>query len=413
MKGIKLFLFILLIGSCFITGIQAKKRKTVFIIADGIPADVIERVQTPVVDEIATAGAYRRAYMGGEVGGPTQTPTVSAVCYNSLLTSTWANKHNVWDNSVDNPNYNYWSIFRIAESQKKDVKTAIFSSWLDNRTKLVGESKAATGNLKIDYVLDGLELDTKTYPEESHSLQIHKIDEKISEEAANCIKKDAPDVMWVYLWFMDCAGHEFGDSPFFDNYTELTDKQIGRIWEAVKYREKAFDEEWMIVVTTDHGRNAIDGKGHGGQTQRERTTWIATNVKPNDYFKNNQPGIVDIVPSICRFMNFSIPRDVQFEQEGTPFIGKIDISNVKAEKKDNQIVITWNNYDNSPVEIYLSTTNNFKEGKADEWIKVGKAKANQKRFVFDSSGINTPLCKFSVRSKNNMLPVWVNLKETR
>jgi arylsulfatase A-like enzyme len=205
---------------------------------------------------------------------------------------------------------------------------------------------------------------------------------------------------------MDCAGHEFGDSPFFDKYTELTDKQIGRIWEAVKYREKAFDEEWMVVVTTDHGRNAIDGKGHGGQTQRERTTWISTNVKPNEYFKNNQPGIVDIVPSICRFMNFSIPRDVQFEQEGTPFIGKIDISNVKAEKKNNQIVITWNNYDNSPVEIYLSTTNNFKEGKSDEWIKVGKVKASQKRFVFDSSGINTPLCKFSVRSKNNMLPVF-------
>lgn len=407
MRKIQSLLIALLVVCCITTSASAKKRKTVFIIADGIPADVIERVETPALDEISARGGYSRAYMGGEVGGITQTPTVSAVCYNSLLTATWVNKHNVWGNDVSAPNYNYWNIFRIAESQKKEVKSAIFSSWEDNRTKLVGEGKPDAGNIKIDYVLDGLELDKTTYPSEKNSLEIYKIDERVSEEAARNIKENSPDIMWVYLWFMDCAGHEFGDSPFFDKYTALTDKQISRIWEAVKYREKMFDEEWLVIVTTDHGRKASDGRGHGGQSERERTTWISTNVRPNDYFVQKQPGIVDIVPTIVRYMNFTVPADVQYEQEGMPFIGKVDIANLKAEKKENEIQLTWDNYTNAAVDIYLSVTNNFKDGQPDQWVKVGKAKAGQQKFVYNNSGNKSEFYKFSVRSKNNMLPVWV------
>jgi len=400
------FCIIVAIAGCGTKGTE-KTRKSVFIIVDGVPADVIERVSTPAIDEIAARGGYSRAYMGGEAGGITQTPTVSAVCYNSLLTSTWVNKHNVWNNDITHPNYHYWNIFRIAKNQKKNFTTAVFSSWLENRTELIGEGKASAGSINVDFALDGLETDKLNYPDEAHSLHIFRIDEKISETAAVCIREEAPDMMWVYLWFMDSAGHEFGDSPFFDEYLELADKQVSRIWEAVKHREKKHGEEWMIVVTTDHGRSASDGKGHGGQSERERSIWISTNVKTNEYFAQGFPAITDIAPSIARFMNFSIPEDLQYEQEGAPFIDKLSIANVKAAKTDQQIEITWDNYDNSPVDIFLTLTNNFKNGEKEEWVKAGTVNANQKLFVFDASGQESDFYKFSLRGKHNMLPVWV------
>lgn len=411
MKRLALLLFLCLASQCFVLNAQEAKKKSVFIIVDGIPADVIERVNTPAIDAIAAKGGYTRAYMGGEANGLTKTPTISAVGYNCLLTATWANKHNVWGNDISAPNYNYWNIFRIAETQKKKVKTAVFSSWQDNRTKLIGEGKIDAGNIRLDYALDGLDLDKKAYPNEKDDLHVFKIDEAISTAAAVCIKEEGPDVMWVYLWYTDDAGHIYGNGEFLDKYTALADKQVARVWDAVKAREKKYKEKWMVVVTTDHGRSD-NGKGHGGHSERERTTWISTNVKPNAYFAKNQPGIVDIVPSICRYMGFSIPADVQYEQEGVPFIGKINVSNPTGKKEGNTINLTWESHEKAPVDIYLATTNNYKTGTPDEWKKVGTVASQEKKFTYEipalPEGQTAPeLYKFSLRSKDNMAPVWV------
>ena len=45
-------------------GLSAQKaHKAIFVIADGIPADVIERVNTPALDAISKEGGYARAYV--------------------------------------------------------------------------------------------------------------------------------------------------------------------------------------------------------------------------------------------------------------------------------------------------------------------------------------------------------------
>ena len=39
-----------------------------------------------------------------------------------------------------------------------------FFTWVDNRTKLIGEGLAATGNIQPDHHFDGMELDTVLFP---------------------------------------------------------------------------------------------------------------------------------------------------------------------------------------------------------------------------------------------------------
>ena len=59
----------------------AASPKVVFVIVDGIPADVIERVPTPTIDAITAGGGYSRATVGGPIGEPGETPTISAPGY--------------------------------------------------------------------------------------------------------------------------------------------------------------------------------------------------------------------------------------------------------------------------------------------------------------------------------------------
>lgn len=383
-------------------------RKALFIIADGIPADMIERLEPPAIHDIAARGAYARAYTGGEIGGYSQTPTISAVGYTNLLTATWMNKHNVGGNSNLKPNYNYWTIFRIAKEQPAACRTAIYSSWTDNRTVLVGEGKPETGFLKIDYVYDGYDLDTVRFPQQEMRRRVFAIDEVVAEEAARSIREEAPDLSWVYLWYTDEAGHLTGNGAYFDEYVRKADRQIGKIWEAVRYREANFDEEWLVVVTTDHGR-AENGHHHGGQSERERTTWIATNHDVNGHFRSGRLAITDITPSICRFMGFEVPRDVRWEQDGIPFFGPVDIAEMKTSTYDDDIILSWECLNpDAEVAVYAAAENRYREGGKDEWVKLATVKASDRSFRVEGKRLpQSKFYKFVLAAPNNHLNRWV------
>jgi predicted AlkP superfamily pyrophosphatase or phosphodiesterase len=294
--------------------------KVVFIIVDGIPADVIERTPTPVLDEIAAEGAYTRAYVGGTVGQASESPTISAVGYNSLLTGTWADKHNVWDNSVENPDYHYWDIFRIAKAYNPRLQTAIFSTWQDNRTRLLGDGIRAAGGHKLDFYYDGFELDTDRFPHDEAGDYIGHIDTIVADEAARYIREVGPDLSWIYLENTDHVAHRFGDGPEFASAVRTADEQVGLVWHAIQERRAKYQEDWLILVTTDHGRDLETGKDHGGQSARERTTWIATNSQRlNDRFRQS-PAIVDILPSIATHLGLRIRRSVLKRLDGKSFI---------------------------------------------------------------------------------------------
>ena len=297
-----------------------KQSKAIFIIVDGIPADVIEAVETPYLDEIARAGGYARAYTGGEIDGPTQSPTISAVGYMNLITGTWANKHNVWGNKVKNPDYQYWDIFRIARAHDPQLHTALFSTWEDNRTKLIGNGLAQAGGNKLSYWFDGFEKDEERFPHDKYHSHIGKIDDLVAQHTARYISQHAPDLSWVYLEYTDSIAHGYGDGDEFVSQVKKADARVGQIWQAVLERQQNYHEDWLVVITTDHGRDAETGKDHGGQSQRERTIWVTTNShKLNDRFNDNT-ALVDILPSITTHMNISINPSIESQLEGQSFI---------------------------------------------------------------------------------------------
>ena len=294
--------------------------KAVFVIVDGIPADVVERVPTPTIDAIAAVGGYGRATVGGPIGEPGETPTISAPGYMSLITGTWANKHNVYKNYGISPDYRYWNLFRLVRSEKPELQLAIFSTWTDNRKILLGEGLAEGGNWRFDMAVDGLEKDEVRFPRRPFDAHIADIDNAVSREAARLIASEGPDLSWVYLQYTDDVAHKYGESVEFERAVVQMDKFVNAIWLGVLARQEAHDEDWLVIVTTDHGRDAVTGRTHGAQSKRERTIWMATNsqrLTPDFYA---MPEIVDIYPSIATHLGIIIPEQVALHLDGASFI---------------------------------------------------------------------------------------------
>ncbi len=388
-----------------------KKHKAVFVIADGIPADLIESLPMPGLRTIVKQGGYARAHVGGEKGGYSETPTISAVGYNSLLTGVWANKHNVWDNygaAIDSINYTYWNIFRLFKAQYPKKKTAIYSTWIDNRTKLISSDAKQAGNTMPDIVFDGMELDTVHYPHDEAGYFYNVIDDAVINKAASSIKKDAPDLSWVYLEYTDEMGHRYGNGDSLTNAVRLLDGKLKKLWEAIDYRRQNFNEDWQLWITTDHGREN-NGYHHGGQSERERTTWIATNAKNlNGYFKKGNAGIVDIMPSIAKHLGVAIPKERVMETDGIPLTGKISATDADAKWMNGKIFVTW-----APVvktgnaKIWLATTNHFKEGKADAYRLVKEVPVANGKAVIDITAAASGFYKVVIELPYNFLNRWV------
>jgi predicted AlkP superfamily pyrophosphatase or phosphodiesterase len=390
-------------------GIQQLVKKVLFIIADGIPADVIENASVANMKHIQEIGAYTRAYVGGDKGTYTETATISSPGYMSLLTGTWGNKHNVYDNYVKNPNYHYKNIFRLVKEQQPDRRIGIFSTWTTNRVKLIGEGLLEAGNITFDYKFDGYELDRITYPHDKQSRYIYNIDQRVTNETSKCIRTHAPDLSWVYLQYTDDIGHYFGDSEQFSQSIIYLDEQIGSIWDAIDYRMKYHKEDWLTIITTDHGRDPKKGKHHAGQSVRERTTWIVTNnQETNTYFHDFQPGIVDLLPTIARFMNFTIPMDSERELDGIPLIGKVSLIKPNASLNGDILNISWTVlHDTGNVAIWLSTSNFFKKGVTDNYKLIEVVSIDKKMVVIDVKEYPSKFYKIVLEGQYNTVNKWV------
>ena len=202
---------------------------------------------------------HMQAYAGGEKGEKTQQPTFSGPGWSTLLTGVWANKHGITSNSNSPIKAKVDSLFERID--RADIGTiASIVNWADINK---GHFARETGRLGQPSIVDHQDAGVS--------------DAAVAQEVIDLIGGAAPVFTFAHLDGPDHAGHADG---FGESYTQsLRDagEQIRAIWAAVQEREAAHpDEEWLVIVSTDHGRDTT-GYSHGGQSDSEREIFIASN----------------------------------------------------------------------------------------------------------------------------------------
>ena len=265
-----------------------------------------------------------------------------------------------------------------------------------------------TNFLKLDKSFDGLELDTLTYPHDEAHQYIRDIDEKVAVEASSYLRAVGPDLTWVYLQFTDDMGHKYGKGPEMDEAIRLADTQVGKVWDAVQFRQTEYGEDWLIWITTDHGRKEPEGKDHGGQSDAEREIWMVSSAQNlNERFHSGKAAMVDILPSFLRFFNLVVDEKREAEMDGVSLIGNISIENaVLIGKKKSQKVV-WKPVDNSgKVKIFWTPTNHFSKGGLDDYLLLGEVDTGIGYYELPIWISKKKFFKVLIEGELNSLNVW-------
>ncbi|MBR0681566.1 hypothetical protein GXW74_13805 [Roseomonas eburnea] len=242
------------------------------------------------------------SYTGGAEGTSTEQPTVSGPGWSTLLTGVWAEQHGVTSNNGQAIDAEVDSIFEIIDGALPDATIASIVHWDDINT---GHFSADVDAGIIDYAMSGLS------------------DQAVTDEAVDLIDTVAPDFMFLQLDDVDGAGHSSGFGEAYNQSIITVSAQLAEILAAVEAREAANpDEDWLVIVSTDHGRDPATGSGHGEQTDMERRTFIAANEELAT-FSDAVPA-TSVLTTILDFLNISFTLNADGLQSGSLLEGAAD-----------------------------------------------------------------------------------------
>jgi len=253
----------------------AQNNKVLIIGIDGTRPDALLNANTPNIDDLWQHGAYSFKAKTDEISS-------SGICWTGMMTGVWHDKHNVTTNAYKNPNVaEYPHFFRRYKQFDDASKRYSIVHWAPLH-KILQEGDAT----------DALNV---------------KSDAAVSEKAVTRLQEEDVDVLFVHLDDVDHAGHSKGFDPKKPSYLraiEQADTHVGEIIAGLKNRPNYKDENWLVLVSTDHGGTDF---GHGKDIPEHTTIFYIASGK--DAVKGEikeQVNVIDIAVTALSHLGVEI-----------------------------------------------------------------------------------------------------------
>jgi len=226
----------------------AKHRKVLIIGLSGMRADALKEANVPHINNMLEHSTYSYDAL-------TEAPTLEAPGWSSMLTGVWSAKHGVVNDTYAGNKFDqYPMLFKHIKEYNSNLKTIAISSTTSINTNLV------------------------TNADITESLE--KNDEGVKTKAVAALTDADADVVFINFNGVNTAGDTFGydtSIPEYMDAIELADTYVASLTAAIDSRATLENEDWLIIVSTDHGGTLT---GTGG------SEYEATNIFTVFYNKN-------------------------------------------------------------------------------------------------------------------------------
>lgn len=245
------------IVSSFLADEENDKDKKVLVLGyDGFREDALENIYgmpLSAVHKVAKEGGLYHSYAGAN--GKQETSTAPG--WLSILSGNWAYTLGVADNSGHKPVDE--AIF-LNDATRFGYTSTFIASWASHFEVTYRDDSTSSEN-SVAY--------QQTKDDDETVTALHKVLADTSTHAY--------DVVFATLEYTDHAGHSFGYGNQIAEYvgaSQNVDRVSYRILQTIYERHTIDNEDWLIIITTDHGGQ---DKHHGSQSDNEVDTWFAVN----------------------------------------------------------------------------------------------------------------------------------------
>ena len=275
----KLFVGIVLTAAL---GVSAAPKVLVYML-DGARADVMEATDTPawkMLKENSWADGYRTAWSVTAVNEPFVLPG-SAANHTTISTGKFAKNHKVLD--------------------KRGVFFAPFSQ---DATPTVLERIGRKKPGIFTMLAFSWRPDVGLLPKSGRWCSICVSDVVNNVLLVELLKRpDAPSALIVFDDAPDAGGHNQGFYPHTPQYLERVNAamaRFGNLLETIKARSTFADEEWLIVLCSDHGGIGTRHNLSGGQCNTVPLLYCGKNIPAGVI--SGRPGNIGIAANVLRHM---------------------------------------------------------------------------------------------------------------
>lgn len=257
---------------------------------DGVRPDILRQVPTPNLDALAANGTFSEV-------AQTARPTVSGPDWSSILIGVWPEKHGVLSNDFSTNRYpEYPDFLTRIESVAPGLNTFAAIDWLPLGTETDGGPLIGDA-VDRRVIFDGYELGWL----EADSASV----EAVLEE----LRTGDPDALFVYDGSPDEISHNIGGiGGEYRDAIATADRQLGSMLAAIRARPTYREEDWLVLVCTDHGRTETGG--HGGDSPEESNVfYLASGPSVLIGRPMEPPATVDLAVTALTHLGIEIDPD--------------------------------------------------------------------------------------------------------